>query len=184
MGFLRQLFKLPEPLLPGTVVTKEGFVDVDLPLIGSASTAGGHEFRCRGKVDGRAMSFAVQLGVDWEAQPFGDSGNVVYWGTGSVSSNGVEGDALIALLAVHFGHDSFAEQAMLQRVDAQVVCLSGDPRRLPDEPLRTKFFFHGEGEEQRYAEVFVNISASDAVIQFHEKDPGYRLPLLRALTQP
>ncbi len=45
-----------------------------------------------------------------------------------------------------------------------------------------KFFFNTD-DEKRYAEVFVNLELDNAVVQLHEKDPGYRLPLLRSLTE-
>ncbi len=43
-----------------------------------------------------------------------------------------------------------------------------------------KLFFENE-DPDRYAEVFVNVIASEHRIEWHEKDPDYREPLLRAL---
>ena len=71
---------------------------------------------------------------------------------------------------------------MVERATAQVVCLGGDPTAVPRQSLKMKFFFNSEGES-RYAEVFINLDFDAAVGQFHEKDPEYRLPLLRSLTE-
>jgi hypothetical protein len=181
MSFLRRL--LGQQLLPGSVSDADGFVDVDVPLVAALSGATGHVFKCRGKVEGKVISFSVHLDIEWSEQPLGDSGSTVHCGTGAVHSTGTESDNLVGLLALRYGHNSYAERSMLPRVAAQVVCLSGNPNLLPAEDLRMKFFFHPEEQEDRYAEVFVNVGHSYSSVEFHEKDNGYRLPLLRALTE-
>ena len=48
-----------------------------------------------------------------------------------------------------------------------------------------KLFFHADSEDEaRYAEVFTNINVEEGLLEFHEKDPAYRGPLLRALSEP
>jgi hypothetical protein len=60
--------------------------------------------------------------------------------------------------------------------------LEGDPARVLSSPVRMKFFFHSSSEA-RYAEVFTNIDVQAGRLEFHEKDPSYRVALVRALTE-
>ncbi len=181
MDFLRKL--LGRPLLPGAMNEADGFVDIELPIVASSRPTGGHDFKCRGKVGDGAISFLVHLDTEWNEQPLGDSGSTVHWGTGSIISAGAESDNLVSLLAITYGHNSYSDRRMLPCITAQIVCLSGNPELLPNQDLRMKFFFHPDGEEGRYAEVFVNIENANSVVQFHEKDNEYRLPILRALSE-
>jgi hypothetical protein len=48
--------------------------------------------------------------------------------------------------------------------------------------LRTKLFFFPDADK-RYAEVYLNVDTHASVVQLNEKDNGYRVPLLRALTE-
>ncbi|MEZ0273788.1 MAG: hypothetical protein ACAH88_02695, partial [Roseimicrobium sp.] len=54
-------------------------------------------------------------------------------------------------------------------------------------PVKMKLFFSpGENDphfEDRYAEHFLNFDLAAKRIEFREKDPGYREPLLRALSE-
>jgi hypothetical protein len=180
MGILRRIFG--SPAQPGRVGAEEGFVDIDLPLtkldaVHAASRAAG-----RGSFEqGSVAAVGVQLGAAWEEQST-DEGPVLYWGKGKLTSTGAESDRLVALLALHYGHNSFSERHMLNEVPFQAVCLEGDPRPQPTSNVRMKLFFFPD-DEQRYAEMYLNIDTRRQVLELHEKDNEYRLPLLRALTE-
>src|SRR5205823_11415407 len=72
---------------------------------------------------------------------------------------------------------------MVSSVDASVVGLEGDPEHVLDGMTKMKFFFYNSGPDERYAEVFINVDAKNQVLQFHEKDPEYRKPLLLDFTK-
>ena len=52
-----------------------------------------------------------------------------------------------------------------------------------DVPTEMKIFFSDSGPEDKYAEIYINIDTKRGVLQFYEKDPDYRVPLLRALSE-
>jgi hypothetical protein len=44
-----------------------------------------------------------------------------------------------------------------------------------------KAFFFDDGQDERYAEVYTNIDLREKRLEFREKDPEYRAPLVAAL---
>ncbi len=180
MSFLDRL--LPKRVLPGKLSEADGFADLDLPLIRVSGTDVSPLYECVGRVEGVTVGFLVQLDGIWNEQKLEGTEATVFWGTGELGSLGVHSNNLVALLALKYGINSLSERAMLSRAYAQVVCLAGNPTRVPRENLKMKFFFNSE-DEHRYAEVFVNLDFDSATGHLHEKDPEYRLPLLRSLTE-
>jgi hypothetical protein len=71
---------------------------------------------------------------------------------------------------------------MLPEIRVEVVGLASDPRLIESKAIQMKLFFHSENEE-RYAEVFLNIDRPAQIAQLHEKDPDYRKNLVRALSE-
>jgi hypothetical protein len=71
---------------------------------------------------------------------------------------------------------------MRLKTTVAVVGLGDDPRLLPNRPTHMKLFFESE-EPERYAEVYVNVIGPEQRIELHEKDPEYRKPLVRALSE-
>jgi hypothetical protein len=72
---------------------------------------------------------------------------------------------------------------MLPAIRASVAGLEGDLAHVLAGVTMMKFFFFDSGPENRYAEVFINVDPNRRVLEFHEKDPEYRKPLLLALTK-
>ena len=180
MSFFDRL--LPARALPGKLSETDGFVDLDLPLNRVSGADVSPVYECLGRVEGMTVGYSVQLDAVWNEQQLEGSETTVFWGTGELGSLGVHSNNLVALLALKYGNNSYSERAMLGRASAQVVCLAGNPTTVPRESLKMKFFFNSE-DEHRYAEVFVNLDFVSATGQLHEKDPEYRVPLLRSLTE-
>ena len=180
MNLLSRLFG-SRPL-PGRLNDTNGFLDIDLPLTSTKVVREATHIECRGIIDGSVVAFAVRLDPDWKAQQLQDSTAAVHWGTGALVARGAESKNFVSLLSLRCGYNSISERSMLASVPFQVVCLEGNPQPQPTRDVRTKLFFHAESEH-RYAEVFLNLDGQAGVVQFHEKDNGYRLPLLRALTE-
>ncbi len=180
MSFISRLFG--SRALPGTAKETDGFLDIDLPITSNEVDGAVARITCRGSISGQVVGFGIELGPKWELQTLEGSNAEVFWGSGSLKAKGEEGENLIALMAVRYGLESFSEKPMLPEIAFQVVCLEGDPRQLPIEALRTKLFFFPNADK-RYAEVYLNVDTQSGVVQFNEKDNGYRVPLLRALTE-
>jgi hypothetical protein len=170
--------ELPESWVQGD---EEGaFVDLDLRLTRlDIRPDGTFLAEARGTHGSRTLGFALALDAEWKATPIGNSKSFFYWGSGAVRSIGVESDAFLASLAQLYGL-SVLTRPMRPETRVAVVGLADDPRLLATRPTRMKLSLESE-EPNSYAEVYVNVIAPKRRIEFHEKDPEYRKPLLRAL---
>ena len=157
-----------------------GFVDLDLRLTRlDVRPAGTFFAEGRGWHKGRKIGFALELAAEWTTTPIGDSDSFFYWGSGILRSIGVQSNAFLATLAKLYGLP-VPRRPMRLATSVAVVGLANDPRLLRKKPTRMKLFFESK-DAKRYAEVYVNVIAPEQRIEFHEKDPDYRKPLLRAL---
>ena len=120
----------------------------------------------------------VELDPHWNEQPLGESGAFAYWGSGRIRSPGETGNVFVRRLASAYGIPCSSDMA--GTVEALVVGLANDPAEALVMPTKMKFFFNSESEEH-YAEVFINLDVPAGRLEFHEKDPEYREPLLHAL---
>jgi hypothetical protein len=93
----------------------------------------------------------------------------------------MESDALAMALSRLYGLPH-AGLRMLPEIRTEAVGLASDPRLIESEPVKMKLFFHSENED-RYAEMFLNIDRRAQTVELHEKDPEYRKDLVRALTE-
>lgn len=170
---------LPWPVGRGRVSDEEGFVDIDLPLR-STSVGSGGEIRveARGQVDGVILGLAVVLYPQWQEQRREGDCFSLFWGKGAFERTGPESDRFLKCISDRYGLP--APGPMLKRLTAEVVGLDSDPSRAGSSGAHMKFFLHTDNQE-RYAEVFVNVNVEESMLEFHEKDPDYRRPLVRAL---
>lgn len=102
------------------------------------------------------------------------------WGKGYFINTGKNTERFINLLANLYSVNQ--KQAKQKKIPISLTYLSGEPRLINSEPIHTKFFFNSEtGEEEYYAEVFINIDANKKILEFHEKDDEYRKSLINSL---
>lgn len=182
MGFLSALFGAANGGEPtaGRLSTAEGFVDIDLPVVQTDSKSPNLvSVVARGKIQGAVVGLAIDLSPNWIAKPIENANASVYWGKVRLRSIGPESDAFSKLLAGHY-HLPCATAKMPSRIEVDAVGLSNDPRLVKSNPIKMKLFFSANSEKN-YAEVYLNLDLNAKVLQFHEKDPGYRAPLLRGL---
>ncbi|TLM99795.1 hypothetical protein FDZ73_21065 [bacterium] len=182
VGFLSALFGAAKgaDLLSGHLSTAEGFVDIDLPIVQTESKSPNVvSVVARGKIHGSVVGLAVDISPTWTEKPIENARASVYWGKVRLRSIGSESDAFSKLLAGLY-HMPCATAKMPQRMEAEAVGLSNDPRLVKSTPTRMKLFLNSNSQNN-YAEVYLNLDLNSKVLQFHEKDPGYRAPLLRAL---
>lgn len=158
------------------------FVDVDLPIESHAVSADGvHVIVARGTFAGTPVAVQVEIGATWEEWPLEEHGITLWRGRVAYVSVGEESDAFVRVLATLYGLGDRA-RAMRPRTELTAIALSGNPMHTLGAGVRIKCFFEAE-EDERYAEFFTNVSLDNGQFEFHEKDFGYRRPLLRALTE-
>lgn len=182
VGILSSLFGVASGAEPpgGKLSTADGFVDIDLPIVqvGSRSSAL-VSVVARGKIQGAVVGFAVDLDPKWIEKPIENANASFYWGKARLRSIGADSDAFSKLLAGLYQLPCTTSK-MPSRIEVEVVGLANDPRLVMSSPTKMKLFFNTDSEHN-YAEVFLNLDLKSKVLEFHEKDPEYRAPLLRAL---
>ena len=160
--------------------TADGFVDIDLPIIQAESKLSSLvSVVARGKIQGSVVGFAVDLDSKWIVKPIENANASFYWGKARLRSIGPDSDAFSKLLAGLYQLPC-ATAKMPSHIEVEVVGLANDPRLVKSNPTKMKLFFNANSENN-YAEVFLNLDLNSKVLEFHEKDPEYRAPLLRAL---
>ncbi len=171
---------LPESLLVPNE-DEAGFIDLNLYLVRlEIMPNGGFFAEGRGKHGNRTLGFAIELDSNWKATPIPESNDFFYWGSGVIRSTGNESDALLAILTDLYNLP-LCPMPMRKEISVGVVGLANDPRLLLEKPTHMKLFFEN-GNPDRYAEVFVNVIASERRMELHEKDPEYRKALVCALS--
>lgn len=168
-----------EPEAPaGHISEAAGFVDIDLPITEITREAGLTRIAARGNIGGTVVGFEVDFPSTSKRS---DEKIPLSLGTAQIRTLGAVSNSFVTLLASRYKIPAPAK-TMVPSVYASVVALQGDPAQVLNGVTQMKFFFFDSGPEDRYAEVFVNVDAKNRVLEFHEKDPDYRRPLLLALT--
>lgn len=162
---------------------EEGFVDVSLSISKYETLNNGTKrFLIRNTLNGLKVSFIVELLPKWDAKPIENTNAIFYWGNANIISVGAESDVFLTQIAALYGIES-AEKLLKKNISAQVVGLANDPKSIESIPIKMKFFLSPDEDENLYSEVFINIDLKNKVLEFNEKDPEYRLPLVRSMAQ-
>jgi hypothetical protein len=136
--------------------------------------------RVAGTHKGDPLSIDVVLGADWKAGSLGkDVPIVTYQGVVLYRSNGLDSDAFIRVLDELYG-TKVHPKSMGKEIRFTAISLEGDPRKLGNGPVKIKLFFESR-EERDYAELFTNIDVTHRRLEVREKDPEYRLQVIKAL---
>jgi len=180
-SFVRRVMASESTTPPIQFGSEQGFVDIDLPISGLTQQDGRMRFDARGMDASQSVGFRFVLDDSWRAQAQPGSKLVVYWGAGAFESLGGESDRFVSMLAKRYGLRSQGELRMLSAIRVAVVGLGDDPSKAMRTSTRMKIFLH-DGDQERYAEAYVNVDAARGMLEFHEKDPEYRINVVRALT--
>ena len=141
---------------------------------------GSQSIRGSGTHNGRALGLEVILGPTWEAKSLAkDMPLVTYRGIVTYRSTGSDSDAFVQLLDELYA-TKLTPKAMATETRFTGISLGGDPRDLTKGPVKIKLFFESGGQDD-YAELYTNIELATRRLEVHEKDEGYRLPVIKAL---
>ena len=169
-----------DPAREVLVLNESGFADFDLPLAGAMQVDdGGWIIKALGSLNGSEIGFEVRLGGEWRRQEIDDSALVVFWGTGAIIRSGTESDNFCGLLQDSYGLVG-SGRTMPGIIETTVASLGTDPERITEEPLKMKMFIEPDGEDDSYAEFFLNVDLRDQTVQLHEKDNEYRGNIVKA----
>ncbi len=171
---------------PVRVSTDGSLLVLDLPLESARRLPDGSvRLIVRGQMDGEPLGFGLDLHAE-SGRPASDDAHapLLLSGYGELRSVGAGSDRFVALLARRFDLP-MPQPQMLPLVPFIIAGADNNPSELMTKPLHAEVFLHSgliRADHDRDTEVFLKIDVAAGVVQFREKDAGYRRPLLLVLT--
>jgi len=127
------------------------------------------------------IGFQLEILPVWNVKKMDNSEQQFYWGKGHFKNTGDNTDYFISELAKLYKVNS--KKIIAKNIPVELVGLLNDPRKIESEPIKMKFFFNSNSEnESLYSEVFINTDLSKNILEFHEKDQSYRQAIINSLT--
>lgn len=173
------------PLL--TQYSEDGFVDCVFRIADLVETPTTYRFRIIASHNGNPVGMEVtvvkniQAGVDAEMALIKDH---VYRQGVIFSRTGAESDRLIRALSEMYGK-GMSSAEMVQSESFTAIALHQGPIDMAKEPVKLKLFGRDRptDKEDDYYESFFNLDLKNGFVFWNEKDRGYRMALLRALSK-
>ena len=130
--------------------------------------------------NGSRFDFEVVFGPVWQAGSL-RPGNIftAFQGVITYRSIGLESDVFIQVLDKLY-QTKIGPRKMRREAAVTGLSISGDPRDLVSGPVAMKLFLEPSGDND-YAELYTNVALAARRLEVHEKDAGYRMPIVRAL---
>lgn len=161
---------------------EEGFQDLVFAVRTHATQHDGIRLiTASGQAQGEPVEFAFQLGPSWEGGAVKSVDVPMFRGAVTVRSTGPASDRLLKVMDVLYD-THLAPAGMATSTEFAAISLAGNPGDLQAGPVKMKLFFESEDEE-RYAELYLNVDLKASRIELHEKDPEYRKAVIRALSR-
>jgi hypothetical protein len=177
--------ELGRPLLDQ--FSEEGFVDCTFRIAEISSDSERHRLRLVASHNGVAVGLSVAVrrgirgGFDADMKLIQDH---VYCPAVEFRRSGPESDDLVAALAALYGRPS-QDLRMVDAISFTGIALHQDDVDMETQPIRIKLFGRDSDEEverDEYFESFFNLDLAAGFVFWNEKDPDYRVPLIRGLS--
>ena len=167
--------------------TSEGFSDIFLSITNEVKTETSHIYIGQGLYKNKTVGLKVEIKSNLPAGitsngELNPKGGVV-WNAVRLISIGQESDSLVSALAELYSEP--AETVFTKDVLTPTMFSLNQQDVQLDKPgyYKFKLFFNDESDdENKYAEMFLNINTEERIIELHEKDHDYRKPLLNTFT--
>ena len=164
---------------PAVAVTREeDFVDIDLTIMSTVSSAdGGQVMKAQGLSRAALVGFSLELLPGWRKN--GMTTSATYEGLARLNSLGAESDRFLALLAKEYGVKGLYTK-MAPTIRFSGFTLEGDPLHLDAAPVRIRLMYEGKPASS-YAEVYAVIDLKKKRLGIHERASEFRTRVLKAL---
>jgi hypothetical protein len=161
---------------------EEGFFDIDFYIAScDLNNDGTISVSVRNEMKGKPVEFTLCFENKWNKKEIENSDNFFYWGKGKFINTGEYTDNFLKTLASCYCVPVKTPDNN-KAIEAVIVGLANDPASMTSQAVDMKFFFNSDSEKQElYSEVYINVNIPERILQFHEKDPEYREPLIRSL---
>lgn len=170
-----------------TQFSEQGFVDCVFRITKWRQEEGSYWLHLEASLNDEVLGFDVvvqsnlRAGLDGNAKLVAD--HVYRQGVRFIRS-GPESDFLISILAVLYG----AEPALLRMVDEESftgIVLAQGAIDIENQAIKIKLFGNDSENDggDDYYESFFNLDLKNGFVYWNEKDPAYRGPLIRSLSE-
>lgn len=133
----------------------------------------------RGTLNDIDIGLIIDILPEWRQQDVLGKYLVLYWGKVRYRSLGKPSDRFLNMLVDRFGLPA-RDRRMASIFEFTAIGFLTDPRELESSPVRMKLA-RWPGPKEAHAEFFTNIDLVQAKMEFREKDPKYRVPIVAAL---
>ncbi|MDZ4695089.1 MAG: hypothetical protein SGI86_08050 [Deltaproteobacteria bacterium] len=162
-----------------TVDTEPGFADLTFAVSIARSDPVRH-YIGTAQHGGVEVALSAELHGPWIAGRLDHDVNlVVYRGRVDLIRTDDRSDNFVRVMDGLYG-TGFGALKMTNRIALLAVSLAGDPAH-PELGLVKLKLFHGDEKSDGYAEAYFNLDVGGLKMQLREKDPKYRVAMVRAL---
>ena len=167
--------------------TTEGFKDIFLQITNDVKSDGSHVYTGQGMYKSKIVGIKIELAsnIPHGITPDGEVNSKTGFVRNGLrlSSIGQESDELVGALSELYKVPSnkvFSKNI----ISATAFSLNQKVADLDkSDYYKFKLFFNENGNEDEYAEIYLNINTGERIIEIHEKDPEYRTAIINALTE-
>jgi hypothetical protein len=163
----------------------EGWSDIFLTITADTKTDISHIYIAKGLYKGKTVGLQIEVRSNIAAgivdgKPDGKSGIVA--NAVRLKTLGQESDDLVKALAELYKQP--ADKGFTkQTISVTAFSLNDKPADLDKKDYYKLKLFFGENDENLYSEIFLNINTDKREIEIHEKDEGYRKPIIKVWTK-
>jgi hypothetical protein len=167
--------------------SEEGFVDCTFRIAEVSTDPEHHRLRLVASHKGVAVGLSVVVrrgirgGFNPDMELIGEHG---YRSAVEFRRSGPESDELMSALAALYGVPA-ANLRMVDALSFTGIALHQDDVDMDIQPIKIKLFGRDSDEEverDEYFESFFNLDLASGFVFWNEKDPDYRVPLIRGLS--
>jgi hypothetical protein len=180
----RATHSAPPELLPIGLPVEAGWADIKLPVTDVACTAKGVcQITTLGVYQSQTVGITVKMTDIGPSSGFSHPQPVSRKATPNgmiLESQGEPTLNLLRLLSSLYQHP-LSDFDVPKELKFSAITIEGDPKDVENAPLKFKVFYRDDQPEgPDYFEMYINPDLPHGFVEFAEKDPEYRLPILRA----
>jgi len=164
---------------------EEGWSDIFLKIIEDTKTDTSHIYIAKGLYKNKAVGLQIEVSSKIgpgivDGKPDGGAGFVS--NAVQLKSIGQESDELVKALADLYKQPT-DKGFTKQTISATAFSLTEKSVNLEKKDYYKLKLFFAEDDENLYSEIFLNINTDKREIELHEKDEGYREPIIKVWTK-
>jgi hypothetical protein len=178
LAVVLSLFSCTHDIPKAQIADDDYFCDIDFVITDITTiNSGCLRFTVDNILEGKRVLFSLIINAN-ENKKSAENPNIQFI-SGKIETAGDGFDAFVNTLAALY---SIEQPTTIKKDDIELV-LAVLETNANGTKFRTKAFVNSDTDnESMYAEFYINIDIEKKLLQIREKDPGYRSPLIKALS--